>query len=306
MRFNPFHNLPLKVGAILLALLLWVHVATNKVFEQQISVPLTIVDIPFGMTLTNEIPREATLRVRATGKQLIALSSQKPELRISVAESREGLNEKELTDADADAALDIVYETAGILAPRKLNLRFERSIERNLLVQPRLKVTPATGYLVVGRPKTEPEMVRLSGPASAVRAFKHLETETVELNGLTGPTEHQVRLALPDSLHLSTPDTLITVTVEVERMRERLFSNLPVRAPEDFDNVRFGYSPERVSLMIGVAASSTDSIPARLIRVSFSTPDIDADSLRVPLKLHLPPGAVRIKSSADSVLVYRK
>src|SRR5690606_10556251 len=139
MRFNPLHNLPLKIGAVLLAILLWVHVATNKAYEYQIELPLQLVDVPVGLIQTNAIPREATVRVQTSGKQLFALDARQPKLRISAAEFREGTFERELAVGDAMAAFAQVYENAAVVSPRNLVLHFERLAERNLLVKSKVR-----------------------------------------------------------------------------------------------------------------------------------------------------------------------
>jgi len=306
MRFNPLHNLPLKIGAVLLAILLWVHVATNKVYEHQIEMSIQLVDVPVGLIQTNAIPREATIRVKTSGKQLFALGARQPKLRISAAEFREGTFERELTDGDAMAAFDQVYENVAVVSPRNLVLHFERQTERNLLVKSKVQLQPAAGYLIVGRPKLEPEMISVSGPASVLRSLQSLETEAGELGGLTATTTQLVRLVIPDSLRLSLADSAVQITVAVEPMLERPLLGLTVRPPRGFDAGNYGFAPTTISIRVGVPQSTADQVSARNVTVSFSPPEYDADSMRVPLEFKLPPNVVHLGGAIDSILVYRK
>lgn len=306
MRFNPLHNLPLKIGAVLLAILLWVHVATNKAYEYQIEMPIQIVNVPVGLIQTNALPQTAVVRVKTSGKQLFALDARHPKLRISAAEYREGTFERELIDGDAVAAFDQVYENVAVISPRKLVLHFERQAERNLLVKSKVHLQPAAGYLIVGRPKLEPEMISVSGPASVLRSLQSLETETGELGGLTATTTQLVRLVIPDSLRLSLADSAVQITAAVEPMLERPLLGLAVRPPRGFDAGNYGFAPATISIRVGAPQSTADQVSARNVTVSFAPPDYDADSMRVPLEFKLPPDMVHLGGTVDSVLVYRK
>ena len=75
MRFNPFNNLTLKIGAVLLALLLWVHVATNKTYEYQIDCDFRPKQRSRRTCTGQRLSPTVTLRVKTTGKQLIALAT---------------------------------------------------------------------------------------------------------------------------------------------------------------------------------------------------------------------------------------
>lgn len=306
MRFNPLHNLPLIIGAVLLAILLWVHVATNKTYEYQIEMPLQLVNVPIGLIQTEAIPRAAIVRVKTSGKQLFALGARQPRLRISAAEFREGTFERELNDGDAMAAFDQVYENVAVISPRNLVLHFERQAERNLLVKNEVRLQPATGYLIVGRPKLEPEMISVRGPASVLRSLQSLGTEAGELVGLTETTTQLVRLVIPDSLHLSAADSAVQITVAVEPMLERPLLGLSVRPPHGFDAAKYGFTPATISIRVGAPQSTADQVSARNVTVSFSPSGDDADSVRVPLELRLPPDVVHLGGNVDSILIYRK
>ncbi len=306
MRFNPLHNLPLKIGALLLALLLWVHVATNKPYEYQFELPLVIDNIPAGLLQTNPLPGTIAVRVKTSGKQLIVLDANQPRLRISAAEYREGSFERDLTDNDAMAAFDQVYENVSIVAPRKLLLRFEREIEKSVLVKSRVSVTPQAGYLTVGPVKVVPEMVRLSGPASAMRRLHEVETETVELSGLTAETTQSVRIALADSLGVTLGDSLVEVTATVEPMVERRLTDQIVHTPHDFDTGKYRFSPREVDIRVGLPQSLSTANVLRNVRISFLSPDSEVDSIRVGIRVKVPPDAIYLPEADDSITVTRK
>ncbi len=306
MRFNPLHNLPLKIGALLLALLLWVHVATNKPYEYQFELPLVIDNIPAGLLQTNPLPASIAVRVKTSGKQLIVLDANQPRLRISAAEYREGTFERDLTDNDAMTSFDEVYENVTIVAPRKLFLRFEREVEKSVLVKSRVSVTPQMGFMTVGPVKIVPEMVRLSGPASAMKRIQEIETETLELSGLTAETTRSVRLAVADSLGITLGDSVVDVIAMVEPMVERRLADQIVHTPHDFDTGKYRFSPREVDIRIGLPQSLLTANVLRNVRVSFLSPELEADSIRVGLRVKVPPDAIYLPEADDSITVTRK
>ncbi len=306
MRFNPLHNLPLKIGALLLALLLWVHVATNKPYEYQFELPLVIDNIPAGLLQTNLLPTSIAVRVKTSGKQLIVLDANQPRLRISAAEYREGNFERELTDNDAMTSFDEVYENVTIVSPRKLFLRFEREVEKSVLVKSRVSCIPQPGFMTVGPVKIVPEMVRLSGPASAMKRIQEIETETLELSGLTAETTRSVRLALADSLGITLGDSLVDIIARVEPMVERRLADQIVHTPHDFDTGKYRFSPREVDIRIGLPQSLLTANVLRNVRVSFLSPDLETDSIKVGIRVKVPPDAIYLPEADDSITVARK
>ena len=119
LRVNPLHNIVLKASAIALALLLWVHVATNKTYEYQLNLPLKVVNVPKGLVLVSETPSIVAIKVRATGKQLsacyrIPIQS----LPISAGDCKQGTTEKIIGASElAEALWDARSKTPRLCFP---------------------------------------------------------------------------------------------------------------------------------------------------------------------------------------------
>lgn len=306
MRLNPFNNLTLKIGAVVLALLLWIHVATNKSYEYQVEMNLRVANVPRSLVLVSNPPTKVIVRIKTTGKQLIALLAQHHTVTIDASEYHEGTFDRDLVRSDADAALKENYEDVGIVFPRKLFLRFEKNIDRTLLVESRIKATTAQGFGIVGKPKIAPEMVQVSGPASFIRGLKSIETEGIAFSDMTETSSYKVRLTVPDSSFASLRDSMVTVTFTVERVEERLISSVPVTPPADFDVENFTFVPAQVSLRVGIPLSMTKSFSADRIRVSFASLDMYVDSTKSPLKYSLPSNVGLVGTPLDSVLILRR
>jgi hypothetical protein len=64
-------NLSLKLTALGLAVLLWFHVATDKVYEYPVALALTPAPLPAQFALATPMPDHVRLLVSGTGKELL-------------------------------------------------------------------------------------------------------------------------------------------------------------------------------------------------------------------------------------------
>lgn len=306
MRFNPLRNIVLKVSAVALALLLWVHVATNKTYDYQLNLPLKVTSVPKGLVLLSDVPRIAAVKVKATGKQLILLTNTNPELKISAADGRPGTVEKTIGSADLAEALGRSIESAEVLIPRSLNLKFDKEVEKRLPVRSAIKAEAAIGFAVAAPPRIEPESVVVSGPASLLHQLKFLETTNQSLTGLIAATSQRIGLALPESLHLSVSDSTVMVKVEVERAQQRTFSNLSITPPPGFPAADYEMVPSRLTVVLNVPESRMSALSTANISVSFRRPQLLSDTTRAPIECVLPAGATFARAGMDSVTLIRK
>jgi hypothetical protein len=69
-----FANFGWKVVAILLALLLWFHVATEKTYEKHFSASIQPIGLSRDLEIERIEPRHAQVSIIASGKQLLRLT----------------------------------------------------------------------------------------------------------------------------------------------------------------------------------------------------------------------------------------
>ena len=60
-----FENFWVKIAALVLAVLLWLHVATDKTYQMQLALPLTQVELSGDLTLTEPPPESVLVVVTA-------------------------------------------------------------------------------------------------------------------------------------------------------------------------------------------------------------------------------------------------
>src|SRR6266850_5663683 len=101
-----FDNLGLKLTALLLALLVYLHVYTERPAHMMFSFPIQISDLDSTLSLSGPVPSAVLAELRGTGKQLIRLRLGEPVLKISLAGVGRGRFERSLTSDDLPSASD--------------------------------------------------------------------------------------------------------------------------------------------------------------------------------------------------------
>lgn len=67
-------NIGWKIGGLVLALALWFHLATEKVYEKNFDVDIETVGLADNLAVGKIVPAKANIAVTGTGKQLLKLS----------------------------------------------------------------------------------------------------------------------------------------------------------------------------------------------------------------------------------------
>src|SRR5439155_22081893 len=95
-----FDNLGLKLVALLLALLVYINVYTDRPATLIISFPLQIVDLADTLSLSGAVPASVQAELRGGGKQLLRMRITEPQVKLSLAGIGMGRFERALTATD--------------------------------------------------------------------------------------------------------------------------------------------------------------------------------------------------------------
>ncbi len=84
------NNIGWKIGGIVLALMLWIHLTTEKNYEGKFSAEIEYEGLPDGLYVDRIEPQAAELAIIGTGKQLAILGlTNKPRIRIDLSSIKE-------------------------------------------------------------------------------------------------------------------------------------------------------------------------------------------------------------------------
>jgi YbbR domain-containing protein len=210
---------PLRIGTLVLAwaiaMVLWGMAHGTSDIERGVDIPIVFDGVPEDLVLTDQSARAVNIRVLGSRAALRDVGPSKIDYRIDVSGVQRG---EAVYEIDAGRIEEQLPNGARIVSrsPASLELRFARRGRKSIRVRADVVGEPAKGYTVAWV-DVEPAYVWLTGDRREVRSMTEAMTETIEVRGLTGPVERDVRLSLADHVWMEEPRP-VKVRVNIEAL----------------------------------------------------------------------------------------
>ncbi|MDH4043437.1 MAG: hypothetical protein OEY20_07500 [Gemmatimonadota bacterium] len=293
-------NWPTKLTALLLSGVLWAAVAAEEPTTQLVPVALSV-QAPAGRTLTGQLPPVQAVYVGST-RELIKLYSSPPTIQKILPDTLSG-SEFELSLSPQDllnpTRLNVRAED---VQPRTIRIQLDEVVRRTLVVEPRITITPDSGYSVQGGIAVEPGSVTVMGPDAILRDRTAIPTVALEVSNVNAAVRRMVPL---DTTGLGTArvtPAAVAVSADVMFMAERVLS-VPVSIRADRPGMLVA---DPAAVLVTVRGPSQRL--ARLTRDSVfvvATADATEEPQRVPLEV-VPPDGLTGVATPDTVVVTRR
>jgi YbbR domain-containing protein len=228
-------NLPLKLLALLLGLVVYAHVYTEQEHESLLRVPLTVTGLPASLVL-NEPPSEfVELNTRGKGKQVLKLRMQQPEIIVDLSEVHPGRVQRMLSPTDVVLPPGTEVSITEIVEPRMVVFAVDTLVEKQAEVEVGLVSELPEGFALEGPPRAVPPRVNVRGPSTVLDQLAQARTEPIDLSRLRSSREFD--LAFDRELQgLEFQPAAVRVSVRVVELATRELSLAPIRllglAPE--------------------------------------------------------------------------
>ena len=211
MAYHPFRNLGLKFLSTLVAILLWLVVAGERVVERVMRAPVEFQNLPAGLELVGDPPDTVEVRLRGSSGALSRIGPGDMSAVIDLATARPGRRLFHISQNQVTVPYGLQIVQVG---PSTVTMEFEMSGIRKVRVEPDLEGRPAAGYEIVDV-KSEPDTVEVAGPDTALKRLQAAITEPVSVTDQTRTVREVVTIGVPDaSLRLRVPQTaVVTVTI---------------------------------------------------------------------------------------------
>ena len=211
-------NLGIKLVALLLALVVYLHVFTERPATMVVSFPIQLADLPDSLSLSGTVPAGVKAELKGTGKQFIRLWLSEPRLMVSLAGVGPGRIRRVVTRDDLPLVASDGLDVTHLIGPDTLDIHIERKLERRVAVAPRVEGTPGSGASWDGLVIAEPAAIVISGPKKAVSAIDSVRLQVVQIDGQRDTVRTEVKpLALPSWCSANPP--AVAVTVPISRPR---------------------------------------------------------------------------------------
>jgi hypothetical protein len=301
LRSMLFDNLGLKLVALLLAVVVYLNVYTDRPATMTVSFPIQITDLADSLSLSGPAPAAVQAELRGTAKQLIRLRVTEPPVKVSLAGVGVGHFERALGAEDLPIPEGVQLQLDRLVSPRTLELEVDRRTTRDVPVAARVDGSPAA--LWDGTFVLRPTRVMVSGPAAALATLDSVRLVPLSLAGRRDTvTASLAPQGLPDWCSMDPDHVELSVPLEPGVTR-RITVN--VQAPGE--STAWVFEPNHVTAII--------TTPRRLMDQAFA--DVQATwqlsghglangERRAAVRpLKAPPEGVVVRYEPDSVMVRR-
>jgi hypothetical protein len=298
-----FDNLGLKLVALLLAVLVYLNVYTDRPASMIVSFPIQVTDLADSLTLAGPAPGVVRVELRGPAKQLIRLRLSEPPVKVSVAGLGRGHFERVLGIADLPLPEGVGTEVDRMVSPRILSLELDLKARRWLPVAPRIQGEPAGGFLWDGGVRITPGTVEVEGPRQALAALDSVRLKTVGLAGRRDTVTVTVGpQSLPEWCSMSPGEIELEIAVEPAATRRVVIA---VESPPDAGGLTA--TPNHVTAVVTAPRARFDPDVVSRLKAYWPPPaDGPWDGRRVPVRHRGElPARTRVRFEPDSVTLQR-
>ena len=178
-----FDNLGLKLTALVLAVIVYLNVYTDRSGTMLLSFPLDFADLPDSLSLSGPAPAVVQAELRGTYKQLISLRVREPRLRIPMGGAEPGHFTRALVPSDLPLPSGGAIAVENLVGPRVIEVDVDRRAHRDVPVAFRVEGSPAAGYAWRGVAVLSPPVVHVTGPRAALQHLDSLRLAPVRVDG---------------------------------------------------------------------------------------------------------------------------
>lgn len=281
-------RLGLKVSCLVVAIVIWMQMASTATVEQTASLPLQVTGVAEGCTVAgNGLPREIAVRLRGSKLRLLAhryFHRNVGVVRIDLAEQALGRAVTHMIER-ANVVTDL--EVAGIVEPDRLMIRIDGQVKRRLPIAVSTAGSLAPGYGYLKLPVAEPESVMVSGPARYFPDQSVVFTAPLDLAQLDGVGAVTLRVVPPD-VHLQLSAREVTVTYGVGMLSERTLADVPVVVLKGVGEADVGVSPARADVLVRGVADSLRTLEGVRLKITVQASGLAPGVHLLPVQVEAP------------------
>ena len=258
--FFSWQKIGIRLGAISLASLLWIFVISENIYLIVVDMPVEARNLPARHALKEEVPEYAKVRLRGTGRSLfktILLSRFIPGFKLVLDLERISeeydfiLNdyfERYPQKVSIPSNFDVSY--VEVIYPKSVHISLDEYKEKTVLVVPKIQITTAPGFAIVGKPLISPKKVKIAGSRNIVETISSVETISDTIINSNSPISINLLLKSERGELLEYTPKVVSFKQSIQSISERIISEIPVQILNVKSDVQAFVSPQTVSLTV--------------------------------------------------------
>ena len=250
-------NLSIKISSLIIALTLWLFVVTGSEYVHVVKIPIHLRNLQQGRILANEIPKFAELRMRGTGRQFLnnQLTTAFADMGIMLEMGRirfyyEFALEPYLKNYPDRLVMprDFGLELVEIISPDTVKIKLDSYLEKVVPVRPRVTISTDPGYIQVGKTKTIPSEVTISGPSSLISEISESFTAEINFEARKNSVKETMDLNVSNKSLIKLEPAEVELRANIQSIGERRLEGIEVQVRNVPENLKAIVNPMTVSL----------------------------------------------------------
>lgn len=173
-------NIPLKIAALVIAVILWLFVTSKGQTEMSFDIPVEFVNIPKGLDIVRYDVKSVNIVVRGYERFVKNIKQGDLRLNIDISKAKRGENQILIRQRDIQTPSNVSVIR---IDPSSVKVVLEEKTSKKVVVRPIIIGRPERGYYI-SRVQTFPEEITIVGTRSELRRISRINTEPIDITGL--------------------------------------------------------------------------------------------------------------------------
>lgn len=258
-------NLPLKLTALICAVLMWVYVALQKEYQVQVNVPLTYTHLSDLLAFKKGLPEGIEVTLEGRGIDLYRELKTPGRFNINLKDMPLGESTIQLTPSwyipnGSDIRVSQIMDNPSI------KVELDTKITKKFKIQPKLDATASQNYTLISQVKLSPDSVTLQGSRRLLRQIKEIHTEPLILENIQSDINVPIKIHKSFGPAVQLSHEFTQAFWEVDTLVKIEFQQIPVQLLRNPDPDKYFLNPLTSKVTLSGARKILSQIQASEIK----------------------------------------
>lgn len=255
-----WQSLGMRLGAVGLALLLWVFVVSENEYSMVIDMPIEARNLSAQKAHKKEVPEYAQVRLKGPGRVLFKtlllknfISNFKLVIDLDrISEEYDFYLNEYYERYPQKVVLPPAYELEYIevVYPDSIHISLDEYMVKKLPVHATLKIETTPGYTTIGKLKIDPDSIDVAGPREIIEEMHLVSTVKDTFLSQEFDLNTEININKQTRTIVEYSHSKIAVFQDIQPVSERIISEIPVKVRNIFPKLRLFVNPTTVSLTV--------------------------------------------------------
>ena len=211
--------------SLCLAVLLWYLVGGQDLVEKNVLVPVEVINLPKGLTISNKYKKQIDVSVKGPRSILSEMGQNQSPMQIDLSSALPGTHVETIANESIPVSRGVEVLR---VQPSSIILSLDKLVEKELQIN-----AITTGHLAEGfilkELRIDPKTIRITGPQTVLSQVSVLKTVPINIQGLSQSTQFQIPLQLDPVIVDLIGETSVTadLTIGYDSV-EKVLKDIPV------------------------------------------------------------------------------